>query len=62
MGQKPDDFQTVSLCRECHAEQHREGERTFWKNRPLNALLEAFQKASPKAQEIRQIQRERANG
>lgn len=30
MGNKPDDKWTLPLCNECHNEQHREGELTFW--------------------------------
>ena len=59
MGQKPDDFMTVSLCHDCHARQHREGERTFWGAYPLADLVEAFIKASPKRHEIEAIRRER---
>lgn len=68
MGQKPDDWRTVSLCRECHAEQHRVGEATFWQigatipvDHPGQSvvtvwdLIDAFCKASPKAAEIRQV-------
>jgi hypothetical protein len=62
VGQKPDDFRTVSLCRDCHAEQHRVGERTFWKDRPLNQLLAAFCANSPKRFEIAAIMTERSNG
>ena len=54
MGQKPHDWQTVSLCKECHVKQHSVGERTFWKGFDIEALIEAFCKASPKAREIRQ--------
>ena len=32
MGMKPGDDHAVPLCQKCHAEQHRIGERTFWKN------------------------------
>lgn len=62
MGQKPDDWNTVSLCKECHAKQHRDGERTFWAGKPLDGLLAAFANASPKAADIRRIKRERASG
>ena len=63
IGQKPDDFRTISLCRECHAEQHRVGERTFWQGKDVEALVEAFCKASPKAADIRRVRAERlANG
>lgn len=57
MGQKPDDWRTVSLCRDCHALQHNIGEPTFWCRPTLNveALIDAFCKASPKAAEIRKV-------
>lgn len=55
IGQKPHDWRTVSLCRECHMRQHREGEATFWHGRDVEALIDAFCKASPKAAEIRQV-------
>lgn len=63
IGQKPDDWNTVSLCggpQGCHARQHREGERTFWVDldQPYQ-LVEAFIKASPKRHEIEQVRRER---
>jgi 5-methylcytosine-specific restriction endonuclease McrA len=55
MAQKPDDWNTVSLCKPCHQSQHHVGERTFWKAAGIDptALAEAFAKASPKAAEIR---------
>ena len=59
IGQNPDDWNTVSLCRECHSEQHRIGERTFWQDRNIEGLIDAFCKASPKRHEIEQVQRER---
>lgn len=58
-GQKPDDWRTVSLCRDHHAEQHRVGERTFWKGFDIEALIDAFCNTSPKAHEIRQAKAER---
>lgn len=58
MAQKPDDWRTVSLCRDCHAKQHT-GEATFWKGRDVEALIAAFIKASPKRREIEQVMRER---
>lgn len=61
MGQKPDDWNTVSLCRSCHTAQHSQGERSFWKGFDLAALIEAFCKASPKSREIAQTKRERDN-
>ena len=64
IGQKPDDWRTVSLCRDCHAWQHRIGEETFWKTSGIDVekLIAEFIKASPKRAEIEAIQKERANG
>ena len=62
ISEKPDDWRTVSLCRDCHREQHRIGERTFWKRWDVEAMIEAFCKASPKASEIRAIRKEREGG
>jgi len=65
MGQKPDDWRTVSLCHECHAKQHSVGEDTFWtlfrclSGTTVDALIEAFCKASPRAAEIRRVRQER---
>jgi hypothetical protein len=60
-GQRPDDWNTISLCTACHREQHRVGERTFEKVRgiDLSALADEFAKASPKRAEIERIKRER---
>ncbi len=55
MGQKPDDWRTVGLCGGvvgCHQRQHRIGERTFWDGRDVEALIDAYCKASPKRVEI----------
>lgn len=30
VGQKPDDYRTVPLCKPCHTSQHSMGERSFW--------------------------------
>lgn len=30
MGMKPGDDYVIPLCHECHSEQHRIGEKTFW--------------------------------
>lgn len=59
MSQKPDDWRTVSLCRDCHRRQHEVGEETFWKGKDVEALIEAFCRASPKAVEILNAKRER---
>lgn len=59
MGQKPHDWHTVSLCRDCHATQHTIGEKTFWTQAKIDPirLAEEFATASPKAQEIRDAKR-----
>lgn len=54
LGQKPHDYRTVSLCRECHMRQHTLGEATFWADRNVEALIDAFCAASPVAREIRE--------
>jgi hypothetical protein len=64
IGQKPDDWQTVSLCGGpygCHAKQHREGERTFWRGFPLADLIEEFIRTSPRRGEIEKARKERTN-
>lgn len=64
MGFKPADWDTVPLCRDCHADQHTRGERTFWREyaeqhkQTVEQLIDALCKASPKAAEIRK-ERER---
>lgn len=63
VGQKPDDWNAVSLCQSHHAEQHQRGERTFWDHLARldpSSLIAEFIKASPKRHEIEQVQRERA--
>lgn len=64
MGQKPDDWNTLSLCKICHAIQHRHGEQTFWNSAKIDphALAEEFSKASPKSSEIRKVKAERGDG
>jgi hypothetical protein len=68
VGQKPDDWNAVSLCggpKGCHAWQHRVGETTFWRTvaqRDPQALIAEFIKASPKRREIEQVMRERESG
>jgi hypothetical protein len=63
IGQKPDDWRTVSGCKTCHRSQHEMGERSFWKAVKLDpeALIAAFIAASPKRREIEQVMRERAS-
>jgi hypothetical protein len=48
-GIKPSDRWTISLCKNCHAEQHIIGEKSFEEYRGINMreLAEAFFKASP---------------
>lgn len=68
MGQKPDDWRAVSLCAHHHTFQHSVGEATFWGNYrrdcglEVEAVIEAFCKASPKAAEIRAVRKEREGG
>lgn len=38
MGKKPSDRYTTPLCHDCHAEQHRVGEKTFWGDRDVKKL------------------------
>jgi hypothetical protein len=60
LGQKPDDWRTVSLCAEHHRRQHNIGEEYFWRGIDVEGLIEAFCKASPKAMEIRAERASRA--
>lgn len=64
IGQKPDDWNVISLCQFHHGEQHRVGEGTFAVRHgiDLKALAAAFAKASPKRRDIEQEMRERGNG
>jgi hypothetical protein len=78
LGRKPDDWRTVPLCdgpkannlRQlgCHTVQHATGEATFWQRyeerhaQSVEQLLAELAEASPKAREIEQAKRERANG
>jgi len=65
MGEKPDDWRTVSLCKGCHTLQHEQGEPSFWRYRfgenqwriKVEALIDAFCEASPKSYDIRQERR-----
>lgn len=58
IGQKPSDFRGVSLCRDCHSKQHTVGEDTFWAGRDVEAIINAFCRASPKAAEIGRVRDE----
>jgi hypothetical protein len=62
MGQKPDDWNTVSLCAEHHRRQHNVGEAVFWRGLDVRDLIRGFIATSPKRAEIERIQRERASG
>jgi len=59
IGQKPDDWRTVSLCASHHAWQHRIGEPTFWCGIDVEALIAAFIEASPRRVQIKQAMKER---
>lgn len=64
MGKRPSDWNTISLCRDHHSEQHRIGEKSFERKHGIDmaALAEEFSKASPKSSEIRKVKAERENG
>ncbi len=49
MGAKPSDRWVISLCRDCHGEQHRLGEASFQARHGIDmkTLAEAFFRASP---------------
>jgi hypothetical protein len=61
VGQKPDDWNTISLCREHHSEQHRIGELSFeaLHNIDMRELADEFCKHSPRAAQIAAEKRER---
>lgn len=52
MGQKPHDYECVSLCKDCHQLQHTQGERTFWRGRDVRAIMGEFICTSPVRREI----------
>lgn len=54
MGLKPGDMWTISLCSDCHSEQHRIGEASFEEKYQIDMkeLARAFVKASPKRIEL----------
>jgi len=60
MSKKPSDYYTVSLCKDCHARQHTEGERTFWRGKNVGDIIEAFIRTSPVRAEIHQHRRDNA--
>jgi transcription elongation factor Elf1 len=57
VGQKPDDWRAVSLCKICHGTQHQIGERSFWKGINVERLIDEFCAASPKRWEIDDIRK-----
>ena len=59
MGQKPDDFRTVSLCKAHHVRQHNTGEETFWRGIDVEQLIAEFCIFSPRAAEIKRVKAER---
>jgi hypothetical protein len=63
LAQKPDDWNTISLCRDHHSEQHRIGEESFEKRHGISmaALAREFAKQGPKRLEIEQVRSERAS-
>lgn len=58
MGRKPSDYYAAPLCKGHHAQQHNQGETTFWdtyqraSGQSVADLIAALCKASPKAREI----------
>lgn len=68
IGQKPDDFRAVPLCKECHSSQHTMGEASFWRRymivsgQTVEDLLTELCQVSPKAADIRREKREREGG
>lgn len=59
IGQKPDDWRVVALCKDHHSRQHEVGEDTFWRGLDVERLIADFIASSPKRQEIEAVQRER---
>lgn len=54
---KPSDRWCISLCRDCHSEQHRLGEWSFAIKHGINlkALAEEFAKTSPHRMKLRDM-------
>jgi len=67
MGQKPDDYIAVALCKTCHDLQHTMGEQSFWeayynaKGHGAHYVIEAFIRSSPVRHEIQLHRQERDN-
>lgn len=57
MGVKPSDRWCISLCKDCHQDQHRIGESAFAKRWKVNLrdMAEAFAKASPHWPKLRDM-------
>lgn len=57
MGTKPDDRWTLPLCQEHHAEQHREGELSFWYRLNISPCILADElfRASPDIERMRAV-------
>ena len=57
MSMKPSDRWCISLCRDCHSEQHRIGEASFAKKYAINLMSLAieFVKRSPKRALLEQM-------
>lgn len=55
IGNKPSDFFAVPLCRDCHGEQHRVGELSFWHNLEIDPLrlAETLYRLSPNIEAMR---------
>ena len=65
MGQKPDDWRTVGLCKWHHARQHTMGEPSFWAEYTASGqgtvddLIAEYNAASPRRAQIAAEMRER---
>lgn len=63
LGQRPDDWRAVPLCKSCHREsasaQHNVGEASFWKalGKDPMAIIEELIKTSPKRRDIEEARR-----
>jgi hypothetical protein len=57
MGLKPSDRWCISLCRDCHARQHRLGEAPFSRHYGIDmkALATEFAKVSPHASKLKDM-------
>lgn len=65
MGQKPDDWRAVPLCKQHHQSQHSIGESTFWRKyenqsgQNVESLITELCDASPRRSQIRDAKKER---